>query len=585
MINDEILGNFKNIATKYQEILEQLMNQKNTGIAGNLFSKEKMQVIATRVLEKMRERPEEFMQLNLEYTERLNVLITNSLMKFIGQEVPSIFSPTKGDKRFKDAAWDENIYFNFLKQFYIMSSDMILKHVQHLELEPGTQRIVEFLANQFTSAFCPSNFALSNPEVFKESVASGWQNVSQGLDNFLSDLKSSEGLLNINTVDKLSFKIGKNIAATKGKVVFQNDLMQLIAYEPKDKTFAIPLLIVPPWINKYYILDLSPENSFVKWLVDNNFQVFLISWVNPDKHLADKDFEDYAKEGVLDACEFILKSGYEKINAIGYCIGGTLLATTLAYMSAKKMDYIASATFLATLLDFSDPGDIGMFVSEEALKSVEEETALKGYLDGKYLAQSFSLLRANDLIWSFFVNNYLLGRRPLPFDLLSWNADPTNLPAKMYSFYIRNMYINNSLVKPSGIGILGVPIDLGKIKIPSFFLSCKDDHITLWKATYKGMQAFGDKGGKKQFCLTSSGHVAGVINPPQNRKYSYLTGGDLTSTSDDFLEQSNETAGSWWVFWKDWQAQYSGEELVSSSNYEKLGTISPAPGSYVKVSW
>jgi len=583
MMNENILENFKNIADKYQAILGQLMNYKNTAPAGSVFSQEKMQEIVSGLLDKMQERPEQFAKLNMEYSERLGVLITNTLMKFIGEEVPSIFSPSKGDKRFKDPAWDENIYFNFLKQFYLMSSELILNHVSSLELEPQSQRMVEFLVKQFTGAFCPSNFALSNPEVFKESMSTGWQNIAQGLENFLSDLKQSDGVFNINTVDKLSFKIGQNIAATPGKVVFQNELMQLIAYTPKLDTYSIPILIVPPCINKYYILDLSPENSFVKWLVDNNFQVFLISWVNPDKHLADKDFEDYIKDGIIASCNFIRDvAGYPQMNAIGYCIGGTMLGAALSYMSKMKMNHIISASFFATLFDFTEPGDIGLFINEETLKATEEETVYRGYFDGKYLAQSFSLLRANDLIWSFFVNNYLLGRRPLPFDLLYWNSDPTNLPAKMYSFYIRNMYIDNRLAKPGGIRISGEEIDLSKIKIPSFFLSCKDDHITLWKPTYKGMQILG---GEKIFCLTSSGHVAGVINPPQNRKYSYWAYGDTNLNADEYLEQSKETPGSWWEFWKEWAKKKSGKMSDNVSIYNKLPKIESAPGSYVKVSW
>jgi polyhydroxyalkanoate synthase len=585
MMNDRVLDNLKNISEKYQAVLGQLMNYKTNNPANNIFSQERMQDIASRVLDKMKDRPDQFAKLNIDYSEKLNVLITNTLMKFIGEEVPSLFAPPKGDKRFKDPAWDENIYFNFLKQFYLMSSELMMNHVSSLGLEPQTQRMAEFLTKQFTGAFCPSNFAISNPEVFKESMSSGWQNIAQGLDNFLSDLKQSDGVFNINTVDKLSFKIGHNIAATPGKVVFQNELMQLIAYSPKEETYEIPILVVPPCINKYYILDLSPENSYIKWMVDNGFQVFLISWVNPDKHLADKDFEDYIKDGIIASCDFIRdKAGYNHMNAVGYCIGGTMLATSLSYMAAKKMDHIKSASFLATLLDFSDPGDIGLFINEETLKTLEEETSYRGYFDGKYLAQSFSLLRANDLIWSFFVNNYLLGKRPLPFDLLYWNSDPTNLPAKMFSFYIRNMYIDNRLTKAGGIRILGEEINLAKIKIPSFFLSCKDDHITLWKPTYKGMQVVG---GEKVFCLTASGHVAGVINPPHNRKYSYWVGKNNNLEPEKYLEDSVETQGSWWEYWGEWIKQKSGKIITTTNNkkYKKLGQIEPAPGSYVKVSW
>ena len=582
MKQDDVINNFQNIAVKYHEILMTIANGKGNSAYGAIFNQDKMQKISARILEKMQEKPEDFSTLNMEYAQKFNILMTNTLMKFIGEDIPSIFSPNKGDKRFKDEAWDQNIYFDFIKQFYLMSSDLIKKHISNLGFEPQTQRIVEFLANQFTNAFCPSNFALSNPEVFKESMMSGWNNIAQGMDNFLEDLKHSEGMLNINTTDKMFFKLGGNIAATPGKVVLQNDLMQLIAYEPKEKTHKTPILIVPPCINKYYILDLSPENSLVKWLVDNNFQVFLVSWVNPDKHLSDMDLDDYVKQGVLDTTHYICNDlGYRKISTMGYCIGGTLLSLALGYMAKEKIDLVESAAFMATLIDFSDPGDIGLFINEDTLAAFDDELNHKGYFDGKYLAQSFSLLRANDLIWSFFVNNYLLGRRPLPFDILYWNGDPTNLPAKMFRTYMKELYLENKLIVPNGISILGTNIDLKNINIPTFFLSCKDDHITLWKSTFKGMQAMG---GDKTFCLTTSGHVAGIVNPPKNRKYSYYYGGDIKQTPDQFVETSTETPGSWWPKWQEWWMAQANDSLASETKYAKFNSISAAPGSYVKVS-
>ena len=584
MSQEHIIDNFKNIAIKYHEILTTIANGKSNSAYSAIFSPEKMQKIAEKILEKMQEKPERFAELNLEYAQKFNILMTNTLMKFIGEDIPSIFSPNKGDKRFKDEAWDQNIYFDFIKQFYLMSSDLIRTHVSHLGFEPQTQRVVEFLATQFVNAFCPSNFALSNPEVFKESMMSGWQNIVKGLDNFLQDLKNSDGIMNINTTDKLFFKLGENIASTAGKVVMQNDLVQLLAYEPKKQVYKIPILIIPPCINKYYILDLSPKNSLVKWLVDNNFQVFLVSWVNPDKHLADMDLEDYVKQGVIDTTNYICNNlGYEKISTMGYCIGGTLLGIGLSYMAAKEINQIESAAFMATLFDFSDPGDIGLFINEETLQAFEEELDHKGYFDGKYLAHSFSLLRANDLIWSFFVSNYLLGHRPLPFDILYWNGDPTNLPAKMFRSYMKELYLGNKLLIPGGMSILGQKIDLQNIKIPTFFLSCRDDHITLWKSTYTGMQAVG---GNKTFCLTTSGHVAGIVNPPHNRKYSYHFGGDIAHGADQFVETSTETQGSWWPKWMAWLIEHHGtnDKLITETKYVKLKAISKAPGSYVKVS-
>jgi len=581
MKQDDVINNFQNIAMKYHEILMTITHRKGNSPYGMIFNKDKMQKISARILEKMQEKPEDFSALNIEYAQKFNVLMTNTLMKFIGEDIPSIFSPHKGDKRFKDEAWNQNIYFDFIKQFYLMSSNLIKKHISNLGFEPQTQRIVEFLSNQFTNAFCPSNFAFSNPEVFKESMMSGWNNITQGMDNFLEDLKNSDGMLNINTTDKMFFKLGQNIAATPGKVVLQNDLMQLIAYEPTSEVHQTPILIIPPCINKYYILDLSPENSFVKWLVNNNFQVFLVSWVNPDKHLSDMDLGDYVKQGVLDTIDYICKDlGYNKISTIGYCIGGTVLGIALGHMAKEKIDLVESAAFMATLLDFSNPGDIGLFINEDILDAFDEELNHKGYFDGKYLTQSFSLLRANDLIWSFFVNNYLLGRRPLPFDILYWNSDPTNLPAQMFRTYMKELYLGNKLVSSDGINILDTKIDLKNINIPTFFLSCKDDHITLWQSTFKGMQAMG---GKKTFCLTTSGHVAGIVNPPHNRKYSYYYGGDITHTPDKFIETSTETQGSWWPKWMEWCKSQTNNTLIPETKYAKFNSISQAPGSYVKV--
>ncbi|MEY3196644.1 MAG: Poly(3-hydroxyalkanoate) synthetase [Pseudomonadota bacterium] len=582
MNQEDVIHNLQNITTKYQEILSAMMNHKFPGNITPMICKDKMQLIVSSIITKMQEKPEQFARLNMEYSEQFSALLINTFMKFIGESVPSMFTPQKGDKRFKDEAWNENIYFDFIKQFYLMSSTLVRKHVSSLGLEPQTQRMTDFLANQFTNAFCPSNFLFSNPEVLRESANSGWKNIAQGMDNFIQDLKNSDNLFDIQTTDKMFFKLGNNIASTPGKIVMQNELMQLIAYEPKSKMHSIPILIVPPCINKYYILDLSPENSLVKWLVDNNFQVFMVSWVNPDKHLSDMDLEDYIKLGVLDTTEYICQNlDYKKVSCIGYCIGGTILAAAMSLLEAKGNSRIDSSAFLATLLDFSDPGDIGLFVNNDTLNALKEDIDHKGYFDGKYLAHSFSLLRANDLIWSFFVNNYLLGKRPLPFDILYWNSDPTNLPAKMFYTYMEKFYIKNQLVIPNEISILGEKISLKNIKSPSFFLACREDHITLWKPIFKGMQAVG---GNKTLCVATSGHVAGIVNPPSHRKYSYFINGDISSTPEQFMDTAIEVKGSWWSCWLEWwKDKSSNNELVEEKKYAFLNTISPAPGEYVKV--
>ncbi len=576
---EKIINNLAKIGEKYQEVLLYMMQHNSSSSFQKILSPERMKVLATQALDRMMSDPEKFINVNLEYAAKFTALLTNTVTRFAGEETVALYSSDKRDRRFKDPAWQENAYFDFIKQFYLMSSEWMQKQTEQLALEPRAQRSIEFYTKQFMDAFCPSNFPFYNPEVVKESLSTKWENIVQGMNNLLQDLSDSDGMFNINTTDKMAFKIGQNIAATKGKVVMQNDLMQLICYKPQDVVHATPILVIPPWINKYYILDLSQENSFVKYLVDQNFQVFLVSWVNPDKSLAHKDFEDYAKEGIVDVCKYICKDlKFKNVNAVGYCIGGTLLATTLSYMESKKIRYIKSATYLTTLLDFGDPGEIGLFIDEDLVETIESEIREVGYLDGRYLANSFSILRANDLIWSFVVNNYLLGRRPLPFDLLYWNSDPSNLPAAMYSFYLRNMYLQNNLTKPGHVEILSAKIDLSKVNIPSFFVGAKDDHIAPWRSAYTSMQLFS---GEKKFCLSNSGHVAGVVNPPKQGKYSYWTSEDAPASCDEWLASSRESMGSWWPYWLEWQKGYSGE-LIKESGYQSLKMLELAPGSYVK---
>lgn len=434
------------------------------------------------------------------------------------------------------------------------------------------------ITNQFIDALSPSNFAFSNPEVIRESLESGMSNIVKGMENFLLDIKKSGSLLTISTTDTSYFKIGKNLATTKGKVILQNDLMQLICYKPKKKTHSIPIFILPPWINKYYILDLSEENSLIKWLVENNFQVFLVSWVNPTKELADKDFEDYLRQGVIEPLEYIQKLGFEKVNAAGYCIGGTLLAIALSYYKAQNINIINSATFLTTLVDFANPGEIGALINKSTIGYIENKVSEVGYLDGKYLSNSFSLIRANDLVWSYFVNNYLLGKSPVAFDILYWNSDSTNLPAKMYIYYLKNMYIDNLLISPNSVKMLGVKINLSDIDVPSFSLAAKSDHIALWKSVYEGVKLFG---GDRTFCLTEAGHVAGVVNPATSNKYSHMLSNSVPDDPEKWLENATTLNGSWWNSWNKWLSANSGN-LVKAIDYNSLPIIEPAPGSYVK---
>jgi len=492
-------------------------------------------------------------------------------------------SPGKSDKRFKHADWTENAMFSFIKESYLVAAKSILSSVRGVRgLDPDTAKKADFYTRQFVDAISPSNFMATNPEVIGKTLETGGQNLLHGLENLLADLERGDGRLAISMTDNQAFELGRNVATTPGKVVFQNALMQLIQYDPTtSKVREWPLLIVPPWINKFYVLDLQPKNSFIKWAVDQGHTVFVISWVNPDATLAQKGFEDYMLEGPLAALDAIkCATGERTVNAVGYCLGGTLLASTLGYQAAHGDDRIASATYFVTLVDFSDAGDMTVFIDEEQLASLERRMDERGYLEARDMATSFNMLRANDLIWSFVVNNYLLGKEPIPFDLLFWNSDATRMPAAMHSFYLRNMYQRNLLAKPGGVSLAGTPIDLTKIKTPTFLLSTREDHIAPWKSTYAATHIYS---GPVKFVLSASGHMAGVINAPGG-KYGHWTNDALPTTADEWFAGARAHDGSWWPEWDKWVNQFDHCRVSARiPGAGKLPVIEDAPGSYVRV--
>jgi polyhydroxyalkanoate synthase len=504
--------------------------------------------------------------------------------RMLGQEALPIAAPAMDDRRFKDDAWDENQLFDFIKQSYLLSARWMQSTVAEVDgLDDKTQKKVDFYTRQFVDALAPSNFVMTNPAVLRETIDTRGENLLRGLSNLLEDMERGKGQLHIKMTDFDAFEVGDNIAVSPGKVVFQNDLMQLIQFSPSTETVSkTPLLIIPPWINKFYILDLRPKNSFIKWAVEQGLTVFCISWVNPDEKLAQKTFEDYMTEGTLAALDAIEKAtGEKQANVIGYCLGGTLLASTLAYMTAKGDKRIKSATYFVTLVDFAEAGELTVFIDEEQLAALEDRMNEKGYLDGSAMATTFNMLRANDLIWSFVVNNYLMGKDPFPFDLLYWNADSTRMPAAMHSFYLRKMYQENLLREPGGIELCGVPIDLRKVKTPSFLLSTQEDHIAPWMATYAATQIYA---GPIKFVLSGSGHIAGVVNPPSAEKYGYWTNTKLPADPDTWLEGAKNHKGSWWPEWAKWLKKYRGADVPARVPGDgKLPAIEDAPGSYVKV--
>ena len=536
---------------------------------------------------RMMAEPQRILELQGKFWNDYMSLWQTTAQKMMGQSADDVIEPAKGDRRFKGEDWNNNPLFDHIKQAYLLASKFTLEAVRQTDgLEEKTAEKVDFYTRQFIDALAPSNFLATNPEVIRETVETGGANLLKGLSNLLDDLERGKGRLRIKMTDLDRFKLGENVAVSKGAVVFQNDLMQLLQFSPTtEQVFKRPLLIMPPWINKYYILDLRESNSFIKWAVDQGHTVFVISWVNPDERLSNKSFEDYIVEGPLAALDAIeAATGERDVKAIGYCIGGTLLAATLAYMAKVGDDRIKTATFFTTMVEFSKPGELGVFIDDEQIRSLEQQMDEKGYMEGATMAEVFNMLRASDLIWSFVINNYLMGKDPFPFDLLYWNSDSTRMPKVMHSYYLREMYQRNLLAQPGGLKLLGESIDLRDINIPVYILSTLEDHIAPWKATYAATQMYQ---GKVRFVLGKSGHIAGVVNPPDANKYGYWVGkeGEYPEDPEEWHATVGEARdGSWWNDWNSWNRRYSRQMVAAREPGDgDLKVIELAPGSYVKM--
>ena len=536
------------------------------------------------LMEKMMADPGKVLEGQLALWQDYTDLWQANLKRMMGEESEPVIEPAPGDRRFKDDVWSENPVFDYIKQSYLLASKYLHGSVVETEgLDPQSARKADFYTRQYIDALAPTNFAMSNPEVLRRTVETGGENLLTGLSNLLDDLERGKGQLRIKMTDPDRFELGENVAVTPGKVVYQNELMQLLQYAPStDTVYKRPLLIIPPWINKYYILDLRPKNSFIKWAVEQGHTVFVISWVNPDEKLAHKDFQDYMLEGPLAALDAIEQAtGEAECKVIGYCLGGTLLASMLAYMASKGDPRVKAATFFVSMTDFSEPGELGVFIDEEQLARMDEQMEKTGYFDGSSMAEAFNLLRANDLIWGFVINNYLMGKDPFPFDLLYWNSDSTRMPGKMHSFYLHNLYEKNLLCEPNGISLDGVGIDLTKVETPAYFISTKEDHIAPWKSTYAGTQLFS---GPVRFVLGMSGHIAGIVNPPSAKKYGYWSNDALPEDGDQWLAGAKSHEGSWWLDWKKWVQRHNGKKVPARVPGDgKLEVIEDAPGSYVRV--
>ncbi len=579
----ELSQQMSDIAERSQHLVAEFLRRQNTGDGVGMANPLSIGAAFFEMTARMMSDPSRLVQAQLSLWNDYMTLWQRTAQRFLGGSAEPMIEPPAGDRRFRDKAWTDNTLFDFIKQSYLLTARWLQGAVKDVEgIDERTARKVDFYTRQFVDAIAPSNFVMTNPEVLRATIESRGENLLNGLKNLLADLERGKGRLAIKMTDMQAFRIGENIAVSPGKVVYQNDLLQLIQYEPTTATVTRrPLLIIPPWINKFYILDLRPENSFIRWAVGEGHTVFVISWVNPDERLAAKTFADYMREGLLAALDAIEQAtGEREVNVIGYCLGGTLLASTLAYMAVKRDTRIKSATYFVTMVDFAEAGELSVFIDEEQLAALEERMNAKGYLEGRDMATTFNMLRANDLIWSFVVNNYLLGKSPFPFDLLYWNADSTRMPAAMHSFYLRNMYQENLLVKPGGITLAGVPIDLRKIKTPSFLLSTREDHIAPWRSTYAATRLYR---GPVKFVLSASGHIAGVVNPPGS-KYGHWENDKNPPTAEEWLATATAVPDSWWPAWARWVSQYSGGEVPARQPGDgKLKPLEDAPGSYVTV--
>jgi polyhydroxyalkanoate synthase len=503
------------------------------------------------------------------------------------REHEDVFKSFKNDKQFASSVWKNNPYFELIRRLYYLTRKYSLRILYSIDhIDNRTKQQLHFYIINYLNLLSPTNYMWINPEVIQSTIHSGGNNLLRGFKNYLEDLVLNAGKLNVRMTDVKAYKVGENLAITEGKVIYQNDLMQLIQYEAKTpNVYKTPILIVPPWINKYYVLDLSPNNSLIKWLVEQGFTVFTISWINPGPELANKEFADYMLEGPIQAVDVITKeTKVDSVHMVGYCIGGTLLACTLAYMEANNDKRAKSSTFFMSLVNFSNPGEIGVFLDEPQLDALEDVMKKRGYLNGRLLDIAFNTLRPNELIWPYFINSYLHGNPAKPFDILYWNADSSNLPYKMYNFYLRNMYLHNKLREPGGIVLNNTPIDLSNITTPSIFVAAEGDHITLWRAIYSGLHYIG---GPVEFILSESGHVRAVVNPTTSTKYGFKTNDkfnkpeDFKNNSKEWLETAINHTGTWWIYWVDWLKKQDSTEIPARKINPAI-VIEDAPGSYVR---
>ena len=579
----------RNVARFVEEggkALAAVLKPGETGQAESLTAKPELADVFTtlgRIAEYYAIDPKRALEAQTALSTPFFALWGSTLKKLGGEKQPDVAPTDAGDKRFADPEWRDNPYFDFIKQAYVLTSHWAEDLVKRAdELDPHTRDKAAFYMKQVTAALAPSNFLATNPELLRTTLAESGENLVRGMKMMAEDIEAGKGQLRIRQVDAAKFELGRNLAATPGKVVFRNELIELIQYAPTTPTVCKrPILIVPPWINKFYVLDLNPDKSFIRWAVAQGLTVFVISWVNPDERHFDKGFEAYMREGIFAAMQAIeAATGESDVAAVGYCVGGTLLAVTLAFMAQIGDKRISSATFFTTQVDFTDAGDLKIFVDAEQLRLTEKKMVETGYLEGSQMATAFNMLRPNDLIWSYWINNYLKGKEPMAFDLLVWNSDSTRMPAANHRFYLRHCYLQNDLTNNRMV-IEGRTISLSKVKIPVYDLAAKEDHIAPARSVFTGAKFFG---GPVRYVMSGSGHIAGVVNPADKPKYQFWTGGAPEGKFEDWVAKATETPGSWWVDWIAWITAQAPQRVPAREvGGGKLKPICDAPGEYVKV--
>lgn len=535
--------------------------------------------------EALSKNPARMMEMQWSWWQGQIQIYQNVLMRSVAKDVAPFIQPESGDRRFNSPLWQEHPNFELLSQSYLLFSQLVQNMVDVVEGVPDKVRYrIHFFTRQMINALSPSNFLWTNPEVIQQTVAEQGENLVRGMQVFHDDVMNSGKYLSIRMVNSDSFSLGKDLAYTPGAVVFENDIFQLLQYEATtENVYQTPILVVPPFINKYYVLDLREQNSLVNWLRQQGHTVFLMSWRNPNAEQKELTFADLITQGSVEALRVIEEiTGEKEANCIGYCIGGTLLAATQAYYVAKRLkNHVKSATYMATIIDFENPGSLGVFINEPVVSGLENLNNQLGYFDGRQLAVTFSLLRENTLYWNYYIDNYLKGKEPSDFDILYWNSDGTNIPAKIHNFLLRNLYLNNELISPNAVKVNGVGLNLSRVKTPSFFIATQEDHIALWDTCFRGADYLG---GESTLVLGESGHVAGIVNPPSRNKYGCYTNAAKFENTKQWLDGAEYHPESWWLRWQAWVTPYTGEQVPARNlGNAQYPSIEAAPGRYVLV--